>query len=142
MQKSTDISARVSEIIEYLNITPNKFAKGLGYSRSQTVHDIVSGRVSPSYDFLMRFMLSEYSVMFNCEWIITGRGEMLREKNAQNNAITLSRPESSACIGCQEKERLIESQDERISELKDIITILKKVNMPADSGEKKENTHT
>lgn len=60
-------------------ISPNFFAQKLGYTRSQTIYDITNGKSAPSYDFFKRFMLSEYSAIYNIDWLITGRGNMLYE---------------------------------------------------------------
>ncbi len=81
MKKNTEFSARFSQVLEYLNITPNNFAKKIGYERSQTMYDVLNGKSMPSYDFFYRFSNTEYSEIINLEWLINGEGEML--KNAK-----------------------------------------------------------
>lgn len=78
--KNTDISERISEILSYTGESKNAFAVKLGYERSQTVYDILNNKSAPSYDFFKKFQLSEYSVIFNIDWLLTGRGGMLREE--------------------------------------------------------------
>ncbi len=72
--KNAEISARVAEMIEILGETPNSFAKKLGYSRAQTLYDILSGKSAPSYDFFRKFAISEFSVIINLRWLLTGMG--------------------------------------------------------------------
>jgi predicted transcriptional regulator len=74
--KNTEISERVSLMIQKLSLNPNSFAAGLGYKRSQTIYDIINGKSAPSYDFFHRFMLSPYARQINIDWLLTGRGKM------------------------------------------------------------------
>ena len=78
--KNTEISARIAEIIERVGESPNSFAKRLGYSRAQTIYDILSGKSAPSYDFFNRFANTEYSANINLQWLLTGKGNMLKTK--------------------------------------------------------------
>lgn len=82
MGKNTEISERISEMLEKLGSNPNNFAKSLEYKRSQTIYDIINGKSAPSYDFFKRFQYSEYSEIINLNWLLTGRGEMLINSNA------------------------------------------------------------
>jgi len=76
--KNTEISARVAEMINKLGISPNSFAKELGYSRAQTLYDIMNGKSAPSYDFFKKVAIAEISAKVNIEWLLTGEGEMLK----------------------------------------------------------------
>ncbi|MBQ4392071.1 MAG: peptidase S24 [Prevotella sp.] len=80
-EKITEISARIAEILEKEGVSRNDFASKLGYSRSQTVYDIVNAKSAPSYDFFNRFALSEYSEIYSLDWLLTGKGEMHKEKS-------------------------------------------------------------
>lgn len=84
MKENTEISERISRMIELLESNPNSFAKILGYPRAQTVYDIVNGKSAPSYDFFRRFQISEYSDIINIDWLLTGRGEMLKTPNLED----------------------------------------------------------
>ena len=82
-EKNTEISARLAEIIENAGLTANSFAAKLDYTRSQTIYDILNGKSAPSCDFFRRFLTSEFSVRYNMDWLITGKGDMFK------NATTL-----------------------------------------------------
>lgn len=75
-EKIAGISARIDTIIECCATVPFNFAKILGYSRAQTVYDILNKKCAPSYDFFNRFTDSEYSVIINLRWLLNGEGEM------------------------------------------------------------------
>lgn len=75
-KKITEISARISDIIECCATTPNNFAKILGYTRAQTIYDILNGKSAPSYDFFRRFSESEYSAIISLKWLLSGDAEM------------------------------------------------------------------
>ena len=78
MKENTEISARILQIIENQGITPNLFAKKLGYERSQTVYDVINGKSAPSFDFFRRFEVSEFSESIDISWLLTGNGQMLK----------------------------------------------------------------
>ena len=82
--KNTEISERISKLIEALGIKPNAFALALGYKRSQTIYDIVNGKSAPSFDFFNKLAMSEYSEVLNIDWVLTGRGEILLTKTPKN----------------------------------------------------------
>lgn len=84
----TKISDRVRIMIENEGITPSKFSKNLGYDRSQTIHDILNAKSNPSYDFFYKFIKSEYSEIYDLDWLITGEGDFLKPKvqNSQSLA--------------------------------------------------------
>lgn len=79
MNHKTDFTKIISGIIDYLGVSRNDFARTLGYSRSQSIYDIASGKSRPSFDFFERFFKSEYASIFNPSWMFTGEGEMLKE---------------------------------------------------------------
>lgn len=85
MNKNTEISERILQILDYVGVNANDFSKKLEYNRSQTLYDVINGKSAPSYDFFKRLFNSEYSVLINPEWLLTGKGEMLKseQKSAQ-----------------------------------------------------------
>jgi len=109
MNKIAEISDRLSEIIEYLDVNPNSFAKKLDYKRSQTVYDILNGKIKPSYDFFRRFVNSEYSEIFNIEWLLAGKGNKLKIDKDEMAAITVNEKAAfyGECKLCPEKDKMI-----------------------------------
>ena len=112
--KHTEISERISQVIEYLKTTPNNFAKKLGYERGQTIYDILNGKSAPSFDFFNRLYCSEYSEMINPIWLLTGKGRLTDEINSNSTYDILT----TRCEVCLQK-------DQTISALKDVNTVLR-----------------
>lgn len=77
-EKLAEISARITEVINYLGETSNSFAAKLGYPRAQTIYDIQKMKSAPSYDFFQRFSITGLSAKINIDWLLTGEGSMLR----------------------------------------------------------------
>lgn len=120
-EKNAEISARVAEMIEILGETPNSFAKRLGYSRAQTLYDILSGKSAPSYDFFRKFAMSEFSAIISLRWLLTGRGEA--KEAGQPTTPERNKPQESAEHSTFLIEKIAEQAEEigrlkaRISEL-------------------------
>lgn len=83
MNKITEFSERISQILDYFEINENLFGKKLNYERSQTIYDIVNSKNKPSFKFIEKFVLSEYSEIIDLKWLITGDGNMLKSENKQ-----------------------------------------------------------
>lgn len=116
MEKNIDISERILEMLDFLDVNRHKFAINLGYKRAQMLYDVINHKAKPSYDFFERFINSEYSDIINIEWLISGKGEMVkseRNKTAQHELIAV-------------KDQLIASKDENIAILKKQIAFLEK----------------
>lgn len=79
-EKNAEISARIDEMINLLHTNPNKLANALGYSRAQTIYDILNGKSAPSFDFFKRFLASGYAAFINLRWLISGEGSPLIEE--------------------------------------------------------------
>lgn len=80
-EKLAEISARITKVIDYLGETPNSFATKMGYQRAQTIYDIQKMKSAPSFDFFNRFSIAGYSAIINLDWLLTGNGDMLKEKS-------------------------------------------------------------
>lgn len=99
--KNAEISARIAGILDYFSESKNAFALKLGYERAQTVYDIINGKNAPSYDFFKKFQFSEYSEIINTDWLLTGRGSMLKTKcieqiqSAENVVVTEDKNKAS-----------------------------------------------
>lgn len=90
MQKNTEISERITKLIDSLGVSRNDFAKSLNYKRSQSVYDICNGKSAPSFDFFNRLYSSEYSESFSHLWLFTGKGEMTVSSKNQAIPITIA----------------------------------------------------
>ena len=136
MKENTDISERILQVIDYLKLNPNSFAKSLGYKRSQVVYDILKGKAKPSYEFFNKLTNTEYSERISLRWLISGIGSIDRK-----NQMPLQANEEMAeyikhqhkpgvfCHECALRERLIESQNRTILALeRTVIEIDKKNN--------------
>ena len=80
MNNFLDINDRILFIIEnQLNGNKKKFAEKIGFA-PQVIANIVSGRKSkPSFDVLSAIKSSFDDI--NSEWLLTGNGPMLKQKN-------------------------------------------------------------
>jgi repressor LexA len=85
MKKDSEISERMQQMLDYLGVNANVFAKKLGYARSQAIYDMVNAKAAPSYDFFSRLVNSEYSEKIDTDWLLSGKGEINRETH--NNIV-------------------------------------------------------
>ncbi|MHA6697619.1 helix-turn-helix domain-containing protein [Chryseobacterium sp. A321] len=74
------LNERISEIIEYTQLSASEFADAVEVQRSSISH-ITSGRNKPSLDFLMK--VREKYPELQWEWLILGEGEMLSPTKPQ-----------------------------------------------------------
>lgn len=122
MGKNTEISERLKQLIDYYNLTANKFAKELGYERSQALYDMINGKAKPSFDFFERLMNSEFSAQIDLKWLLTGKGEMLRKKDADPPPEEKKPDENVPEL----QKQIIDLQNHRISQLEKEVEELKK----------------
>ncbi len=108
----SNINNRILQVIDYLGLNRNSFSKKIGIDNNVTIGNIVGGRQNkPSYDVLEKILQTFDSI--NSEWLITGKGEMLKTK-ACTNPIELIKD----CQLCKEKDKVIKVQNELIEQLK------------------------
>lgn len=116
-EKNTEISARIDELICLLHTNPNKFAAALGYSRSQTIYDIINGKSAPSYDFFNRFCNSGYSVFINLNWLLTGSGIPIVEETYYQSDLPIVKGEMTEEEAKQKIEEIRKSKQGNVIEL-------------------------
>lgn len=115
----TEISERIKVVLKLLGITPNSFAKTLGYQRSQAIYDMLAGKAKPSFDFFNRFAISEYSEIVSLEWLLAGKGSITKTKTT---------------------EKVIKRNDDLNDDLFDDIPKLRKRSSKEREGEEKTKT--
>lgn len=68
---------RIIQFLSENNLTSTKFADSIGVQRSSISH-ILSGRNKPSFDFIEKMLITYPDL--NAEWLITGKGNMLKNQ--------------------------------------------------------------
>ena len=80
---------RILKIMEREGLTPSKFAESIGIQRSAMSH-IISGRNNPSLDVLLKIL--ERFTYVDSDWLLFGKGEMIREHVLTCLLYTFSEP--------------------------------------------------
>jgi transcriptional regulator with XRE-family HTH domain len=75
-----NLNERISEIINYSQLSASEFADEIEVQRSNISH-ITSGRNKPSLDFLMK--INERFPELEWDWLILGKGEMLKKEEKE-----------------------------------------------------------
>jgi len=78
------MKARLQQLLDYKKLSPSRFAEIVGVQRSAVSH-IISGRNNPSLLFIGK-ILNKFSDI-DAEWLITGKGNMLKNQNFVINEI-------------------------------------------------------
>lgn len=76
---------RLNEILKHYKINASQFADQIGVQRASVSH-VLSGRNKPGFDFLQKIIEAFPSV--SAEWLITGKGELLRSKIQRQDLFT------------------------------------------------------
>lgn len=110
-----NLNERISEIINYSQLSASEFADEIEVQRSNISH-ITSGRNKPSLDFLMK--INERFPEIEWDWLILGKGEMLK-KDEQEPIVekppTTSIPDLFSLIN-DENFGITESEDKVLKE--------------------------
>lgn len=81
MDRSQNIGLRISELVDYFaNGVNTRFADIVGTSEAN-IRNYRNGKM-PKYDFIYN-LCSKFEI--NCEWLITGNGEMLKSEDKASN---------------------------------------------------------
>lgn len=118
MQENTEnnfsINQRILEIIEFYGITRYKLSQETGVSETVLLN-ISKGKNKPSVDILNK-LLNKYKAI-DANWLLTGEGEMLKGSPATAPAPMPAQPPVPSCPLCQEKEKVIQAQQQHIDTL-------------------------
>jgi len=68
---------QIQEILRREELSSSQFADKIGVQRSSVSH-VISGRNKPGYDFINKILDSFPGI--NAEWLITGLGEMYKQR--------------------------------------------------------------
>jgi len=68
---------RLNEILKHFKINASQFADQIGVQRASVSH-VLSGRNKPGFDFVQKIIEAYPSI--SAEWLITGKGELLKSK--------------------------------------------------------------
>lgn len=89
-----DVVSRIKEFMEYKSLNSLMLANELGYKSSEKISRLFrDGKAKPSYDIIY-----DISNMFeiNVDWLITGRGKMLRNSETPEDGMMGTIPTNSA----------------------------------------------
>ena len=128
-----DIIDRLQEIINYSDLNVSSFAKKIGVV-DQTIRGIVvQRRNKPGFDILAKIL--QTFTWVDAEWLITGKGEMIKQKTTTKTENSPSLAELIQYL--REMDLKIERLIEEKTELKVKVEMAKKINI-----QKEEQTHT
>lgn len=94
------ISHRIELIMNEFNLNKNSFSKAIGLKNNVTIGRIINENRKPSYDILTSITQTFGSI--NARWLLTGDGNMIEEKNNENQ---------NSSLDFEHYEKLIERQE-------------------------------
>ena len=79
MKEQLTDSERIKKIIDYSGLSASKFAKAIGCANPDVLYHIQRGRNGISGDVVEKIV--KFKPEINMPWILTGKGEMLKDKS-------------------------------------------------------------
>lgn len=76
-----EVSTRIKQIINEKNLSIRSFSRSIGFADT-TIGNVISGKSDPGYK-LLNAICSVYTDI-SPEWLMTGKGNMIKENNPQN----------------------------------------------------------
>lgn len=118
-----EINDRILIYIKHIGMNKNSFSLKLGHTNSTIINNIVQGRRNkPSYEVIFKILTTFENI--NAEWLITGRGEMLKEPDKLEEIHHVQEPRtmySTKCSECERKQEVIDMQRQRIETFNQLI---------------------
>ncbi|MCO6564353.1 MAG: hypothetical protein J6581_02795 [Apibacter sp.] len=74
-----DTIKQLNNILIYTKLNPRSFSKKIGLARPQAIYDIQGGKTKNFSQAMINKIISVFPE-FNKSWLLTGEGEMLKEK--------------------------------------------------------------
>ena len=124
---------RIKQLSDFFCKNPNQFAKKLG-ATSETIRKIYIGDTKEVKSSLLT-KISEVFPEVNSEWLLTGKGEMLKEGKSQS--------EYGFCMDCVRKEaeiKVITKQKDEYEQKND--KLLKEIGALEEQLNKKDNNNS
>ena len=84
------MNKRLQQFLSAENISQSQFADNIKVGRASVSH-ILAGRNKPGYDFIEN--LARYYPDLNRDWLLLGKGKMLKSRNSPRNAQLFEDPE-------------------------------------------------
>lgn len=82
-------SERISRIIENEGLNAKSFSEKIGFARPQAIYDVINGKAKSISQSLCSKIISVFS-HYSKAWLLTGEGEMYKDKGYEEQACTLS----------------------------------------------------
>ena len=108
-----DIIDRLQKIIEYQGMTVSAFARAIGVPDQSIRGIVVQRRNKPGFDLIVKIVHA--FDWLNADWLITGRGDMVKKENPSKEVST---NESVLMSYIMEKDNKIEKLIEEKTALK------------------------
>lgn len=70
------VGDRLEAVINYYNMTPNEFARSIGFDRADKIYNVLKGKFNPSFEIITA--ITNKFVDIDLNWFITGQGKMLK----------------------------------------------------------------
>lgn len=136
------VGGRLQAIIDYYSITAPEFSRALGYERADKIYNILKGKFYPSFEILES--ITKNFVDVNIDWLITGRGDMLKKRGYEmqntdyESAVVREDMEPYGCCQlCKEKDKVIAAQQSQIDTQAEYIALLKEQSPHIDGQKRK-----
>lgn len=118
MQKKSPIKENILYFADSLNISRREFYRKINVSRGTL--ESASGITE---EILSKFITTFPEI--NLQWLILGKGEMYQGNKLNNNPLyNKTQMEEKTCEKCEEKERIISSQQQTIETQQQLIRFL------------------
>lgn len=127
MENITKTIERLSQFIDYKQLSVNKFSLKIGVSNSY-FSKMIRNNASIGSDIIENIL--RVFPELNGHWLLTGTGEMIKKELFINKNDIVSEPQqnySTACKSCADKDRIIQSQEKLIASLEKQIASYEKL---------------
>ncbi len=122
-------------IISTYKMNKNSFSNSIVVNPT-VIHNIIKGRNAPGFDLINKIALSFDNIDMN--WLITGKGEMLRNKECiDKEEIIAGAEKPPGCELCKAKDEVITSLKAQINTQTEMIELLKEVSLESVGQKRK-----